>query len=32
MPSQRRMIQQLRAQKMREEAAEKESDEHFSGI
>jgi hypothetical protein len=32
MISQRRRIQQMRAQKMREEAAEKERDEHFNTI
>jgi hypothetical protein len=32
MPSQRRRIQLMRAQKMREEAAEKERDEHFNSI
>jgi hypothetical protein len=32
MPSQRRRIQQLRAQKLREEAAENERDEHFNTI
>jgi hypothetical protein len=31
-PSQRRRIQWMRAQKMREEAAEKERDEHFNDI
>jgi hypothetical protein len=32
MPSQRMRIQWLMAQKMREEAAEKERDEHFNAI
>jgi hypothetical protein len=32
MPSQRRRIRLMRAQKMREEAAEKERDEHFNDI
>jgi hypothetical protein len=32
MPSQRRRIQWMRAQKMREEAAKKERDEHFNTI
>jgi hypothetical protein len=32
MPSQRRRIQQMRAQKMGEEAAVKESGEHFNAI
>jgi hypothetical protein len=31
-PSQRRRIQLMRAQKVREEAAEKERDEHFNDI
>jgi hypothetical protein len=32
MPSQRRRIQRLRAQKLREEAPEKERDEYFNSI
>jgi hypothetical protein len=32
MPSQRKRIQQMRTHKMREEAAEKERDDHFSDI
>jgi hypothetical protein len=32
MHSQRRRIQWMRALKLREEAAEKERDEHFNGI
>jgi hypothetical protein len=32
MPSERRRIQRMRAQKMREEAAEKERDEYFNTI
>jgi hypothetical protein len=32
MPSQRRRVQQMRAQKMREQAAEKERHDHFNDI
>jgi hypothetical protein len=32
MPSQRRWIQRIRTQKMREEATEKEIDDHFNNI
>jgi hypothetical protein len=32
MPSQRKRIQQMRTHKMREEATEKERDDHFSDI
>jgi hypothetical protein len=32
MPSQRRRVQRLRAQKLREEAPEKERDEYFNSI
>jgi hypothetical protein len=31
-PSQRKMIQRMRAQKLREEVVEKERDEHFNAI
>jgi hypothetical protein len=32
MPSQRRSIQQMRAQKVREEATKKERDKHFNTV